>query len=148
MSYIKDFWFFRYSGAGKTYASRFIRKRKKNSIIIDGDEIRKNISFDLNYSKKDRDLQILRIFGLAKIIIKSKYFPIISTVWMNKKILKKAKSMHIKVIRVLNRNYNKKLKKRKIKKNIVGIDIFYGKFRVPIIVNDKNYNFKKLLCKI
>jgi len=148
MSYLKGFWFFGYSGTGKTYASRFIKKRKKNSIIIDGDEIRKNISFDLNYSKKDRDLQILRIYGLAKIIIKSKYFPIISSVWMNKKILKKAKSLHIKVIRVLNCNYNKKFKKKRTKKNIVGIDIFYDKFRVPIIVNEKNYKFKKLLCKI
>ena len=111
----KGYWFFGFSGSGKTFASRFLKKKIKNSIIIDGDEVRKYISFDLNYSKKHRELQIKRVYGIAIIAVKSNLFPIISTVWMNKIILKKAKSIGIKVIKINHNNFNQKLKSKKIK---------------------------------
>jgi adenylylsulfate kinase-like enzyme len=59
-------------GSEKTFASRYLKKKNKNSIIIDGDEVRKHISFDLNYSKKHRNLQIKRVYGIAMIAVKSK----------------------------------------------------------------------------
>ena len=37
----KGIWFFGLSGSGKTYASKIIKKIKKNSITIDGDDVRK-----------------------------------------------------------------------------------------------------------
>ena len=46
-------WFYGLSGSGKTYASKYLKKLINNSFIIDGDEIRKNISFDLNYTLID-----------------------------------------------------------------------------------------------
>jgi adenylylsulfate kinase-like enzyme len=145
----KGYWFYGYSGAGKTFASNYFRKKIKNCIIIDGDAVRKYISFDLKYSKKHRDLQITRVYGIAKISIDSNLFPIISTVWMNKMVLKKAKSSGIKVIKINNsKNYHQKLIQKKIKKNIVGHDIFYENFKTFEITNTKNSNFKKLLCKI
>ena len=145
---IKGYWFFGFSGSGKSFASRYLKKKIKNSIVIDGDVVRKYISFDLNYSKKHRDMQIKRIYGIGKIVIKSNMFPIISTVWMNKAILKKARSIGIKVIKINYSNFNKKLTLRKIKKNIVGHDIFYENFNTDEIINKKNSNFTKLLCKI
>jgi hypothetical protein len=145
---IKGYWFFGFSGSGKSFASRYLKKKIKNSIVIDGDVVRKYISFDLNYSKKHRDIQIKRIYGIGKIVIKSNMFPIISTVWMNKAILKKARSIGIKVIKINYSNFNKKLTLRKIKKNIVGYDIFYENFNTDEIINKKNSNFTKLLCKI
>ena len=93
-------------------------------------------------------MQIKRIYGIGKIAIKSDLFPIISTVWMNKIILKKAKSIGIKVIRINYSNINKKLFSRKIKKNIVGYDIFYENFKTDEIINSKDNNFKKILCRI
>jgi hypothetical protein len=145
---IKGYWFFGFSGSGKSFASRYLKKKIKNSIVIDGDVVRKYISFDLNYSKKHRDIQIKRIYGIGKIVIKSNMFPIISTVWMNKAILKKARSIGIKVVKINYSNFNKKLTLRKIKKNIVGHDIFYENFNTDEIINKKNSNFTKLLCKI
>jgi adenylylsulfate kinase-like enzyme len=144
----KGYWFFGFSGSGKSFASRYLKKKIKNSIVIDGDAVRKYISFDLNYSRKHRDLQIKRIYGIARIVIKSNLFPIISTVWMNKMILQKARSIGIKVIKINYSNFNKKLISKKIKKNIVGYDIFYENFKTDEIVNKKNNNFKKLLCRI
>ena len=144
----KGYWFYGFSGCGKTFASRYLKKKNKSSIIIDGDEVRKYISFDLNYSKKHRDLQIKRVYGIAKIVVKSNLFPIISTVWMNKIILKKAKSIGIKVIKINHDNFNQKLITKKIKKNIVGYDIFYENFKTDEINNSKGSDFKKLLCGI
>ena len=67
---------------------------------------------------------------------------------MNKMILQKARSIGIKVIKINYSNFNKKLISKKIKKNIVGYDIFYENFKTDEIVNKKNNNFKKLLCRI
>ena len=79
----KGVWFYGISGSGKTQASKYLKKKIKNSIILDGDHVRKFISFDLGYTVKDRKVQIKRMLGLGKICIKSKIFPILSTVYMN-----------------------------------------------------------------
>ena len=81
----KGIWFFGLSGSGKTFLSKILFKKIKKSVIIDGDKVRKYISSDLKYSKKDREKQINRLFGLGKIIIESNKFPIISSVYFNKK---------------------------------------------------------------
>ena len=52
---------------GKSIASKFLNKKIKNSILLDGDEIRKYVSFDLGYSIKDREIQIKRVFGIVKL---------------------------------------------------------------------------------
>ncbi len=64
---VKGIWFYGLSGSGKTYASNFLFKKVKNSILLDGDLLRKMVSFDLGYSKKDRLMQNKRVFGIAKI---------------------------------------------------------------------------------
>ena len=58
----KGIWFYGLSGSGKTYASKLILKENKNSFLIDGDDVRKFLSQDLNYSLQDRKIQIRRIF--------------------------------------------------------------------------------------
>ena len=70
---MKGIWFFGLSGSGKTFASNILRKNIKNSVIIDGDKVRKYISSDLNYTKKDRSIQIQRVLGLAKFLIEQDY---------------------------------------------------------------------------
>ena len=59
----KGIWLFGLSGSGKTYISKKISKKIKNSFIIDGDEVRKLISFDLGYKKSDRIKQNKRVLG-------------------------------------------------------------------------------------
>ena len=88
---IRGIWFYGMSNSGKSLRQNILKKIKKNNVIIDGDEVRKLVSFDLGYTLKDRKIQILRVFGLAKILINSNIFPIISTVYMNHMVEKKIK---------------------------------------------------------
>ena len=88
MRKIRGIWFYGMSNSGKSFASRYIKKKnKKNNVILDGDEIRKYVSFDLGYTLKDRKTQILRVFGLAKILINSNVFPIKKRLYRTKKNL-------------------------------------------------------------
>ena len=67
------------------------------------------ISFSNDYKIKDQGIylmgfepekQIKRVLGISKIAIKSKLFPIISTVYLNAKIAKMAKRNRIEVIKI------------------------------------------------
>jgi adenylylsulfate kinase-like enzyme len=147
----KGYWFFGLSGSGKTLATSYLKKKIKNSIVIDGDQIRKYVSYDLGYKLKDREIQISRVLGFAKISIKSSIVPIISTVYMNEKILKKAKQLGIKMFKV-ERNMSNVFRDhptyKNNKKNIVGKDIFFEDFKSKVIKNDIKLNFFKSLKKI
>ena len=124
----KGVWFYGLSGSGKTYISKILHRKINNSILVDGDAIRKLISFDLNYSKADREIQVKRVFGIGKLIIDSNMFPIISTVFFNKELNLKCKKNRIVPIKVERENFNKIIKKHKTYKNklnVVGKDIFF-----------------------
>jgi len=140
----KGIWFFGLSGSGKTFASKFIKKFIKNHFIIDGDRVRKYISFDLGYSRKNREMQIKRVYGMSKLSIQSKLFPIISTVYMNSTIAKKVKRDGIEIVKI-ERNMKKIFKTHKTyknKKNVVSLDIKYPKINSKRIFNSQ----KKLFC--
>ena len=142
----KGFWFYGLSGSGKTYISKILHKKIKKSILVDGDNIRKLISTDLGYSKKDREIQIKRIFGICKIIIASKKIPIASSVYFNKELSQLCNKHSIIPIFVERTNFHKIIKKHKTyknKKNIVGRDIFYSKFRKIKLINDNTSSFFK-----
>mgnify|MGYP001416043810 FL=1 len=138
-------WFFGLSGSGKSYASKFLNKLIKNPFLIDGDDIRKNISFDLNYSIKDRKTQVKRVYGLAKISINQGFFPIISTVYFDKKILKDLEKNKIKLVEIKRNNsmVNSKIKNNK---NVIGKDIFQENINCERILNDDS--FKKKLKEL
>ena len=130
----KGLWLFGLSGSGKTYLSKKISKKLKKPFIIDGDEIRKLISFDLGYKKSDRIKQNNRVLGLSKIVIKNGYYPIISSVYLDPKVFIKAKKAKIRVINVLR---SKKFTNQKLKnnKNIVGISIKQPKLKCETFNN-------------
>ena len=143
-------WFFGLSGSGKTFATKFIKKFIKNNFIIDGDQVRKYISFDLGYSKKDREKQIRRIYGISKLSLESKLFPIISTVYMNSTIANKAKKDGIEIVKI-ERNMKKIFKTHKTyknKKNVVSLDIKYPKIESKKIFNSQNKIFLSYLRKL
>ena len=132
----KGFWFFGVSGSGKTRISKKIAKKIKNSFIIDGDVVRSLVSFDLGYSLKDRVKQNKRVLGLAKIVIRNNYFPIISSVYLDPKIFKIARKIKIKIFKVATTNTKKINFKLKNKKNVVGKSILQPKLNCEILTNN------------
>lgn len=145
---INGIWLYGLSGVGKSYISNLLKKRIRKSLIIDGDEVRKFISTDLGYKKKDREIQISRVYGLCKISINSKIFPIASTVYFNNKINDLCNKSSILVIKIKNKKI-KSIKKNhptyKEKINIVGSDIQYPKLKTIELVNDFNKDIVKTI---
>tara|TARA_B100001996_G_C18439852_1_gene507965 strand:- start:32 stop:496 length:465 start_codon:yes stop_codon:yes gene_type:complete len=146
----KGIWFFGLSGSGKTYASKIIKKIKKNSITIDGDDVRKFLSFDLGYSIRDRKVQIRRILGLVKISLKSNLFPIISTVYMDKHVAKQLKKNNIQLFEITRdlKEIMKWHKTYKNKKNVVGRDLKISKIKSKKIFNSGEIDFCRNIKKL
>ena len=134
----KGIWFYGLSGSGKTYISNQISKKIKNSFIIDGDKLRKFVSPELGYSLGDRKISNKRALGLAKITISNKYFPIVSSAYLDPKICIKAKKIKIKVIKIIRENsvVGKKLKGRK---NVVGRFIKQPNLKTKIYINSMKH---------
>ena len=65
-------WFTGLSGSGKstlaTYLLPILRERGKNVEVLDGDEVRENLSKGLGFSKEDRDTNIRRIGYVANML--------------------------------------------------------------------------------
>ena len=144
---VKGIWFYGLAGSGKTFASHILNKKLDNSFVIDGDEVRKHISFDLGYSIFDREKQIQRLIGLNRIVLKNNFFPICSSVLMTDKIFKQCKNENIKVIKIV-RSFDQIKKIRKIyetDKDVVGKDIKENEIFLEKIFNDGTYNFKCLI---
>ena len=131
-------WFFGLSKSGKTFSSKYLKKKIKNSILVDGDVVRKKISFDLGYKVSDRKIQLERLLGISEISIQSNCFPIVSSVYLDPKIFLKIKMNKIKVFNVIapKEKINKKIFNRK---NVVGKTIKQPKLSSEVFVN----NFKK-----
>jgi adenylyl-sulfate kinase len=68
-------WFTGLSGAGKSTLAEalapVLRGRGLNVEILDGDEVRTNLSKGLGFSKEDRDTNILRIGYVAKLLARN-----------------------------------------------------------------------------
>ena len=118
-------WFFGRAGAGKTFASQVCNEIIDNDFIIDGDDVRELISFDLGFSKSDREIQIKRVMGLAEIAIKNNQVPIVSTVTMSEGIHRRCQQLGIGVVNIV-RPTDQLHKVREIyatHSNVVGKDI-------------------------
>lgn len=68
-------WFTGLSGAGKSTLARQVeselRARGNRVEVLDGDEIRENLSKGLGFSKADRDTQVRRIGYVAKLLARN-----------------------------------------------------------------------------
>jgi sulfate adenylyltransferase/3'-phosphoadenosine 5'-phosphosulfate synthase len=68
-------WLTGLSGAGKSTLARSLetalRERQRHVEILDGDEVRENLSKGLGFSKEDRDTNIRRIAYVARLISRS-----------------------------------------------------------------------------
>ena len=62
-------WIIGLSGSGKTYlANNLFKKMKGKKIFVDGDDVRKHITYNLKYSKKDREKNSQLISDLCKFL--------------------------------------------------------------------------------
>src|SRR5204863_4285578 len=68
-------WFTGLSGAGKSTLARALEQalveRGRHVEVLDGDEVRENLSKGLGFSKEDRDTNIRRIAYVARLITRS-----------------------------------------------------------------------------
>lgn len=68
-------WFTGLSGAGKSTISKVVerelKERGRKVEILDGDEVRENLSKGLGFSKEDRDTNIKRIGYVAKLLARN-----------------------------------------------------------------------------
>lgn len=68
-------WFTGLSGAGKSTISKIVeaelKKRNRKVEILDGDEVRENLSKGLGFSKEDRDTNIKRIGYVARLLARN-----------------------------------------------------------------------------
>ena len=68
-------WLTGLSGAGKSTLARTLeaalRERQRHVEVLDGDEVRENLSKGLGFSKEDRDTNIRRIAYVARLISRS-----------------------------------------------------------------------------
>lgn len=146
----KGIWFYGNAGTGKSIASKFLNKKIKNSILLDGDQIRKYVSFDLGYAIKDREIQIKRVFGICKIVKRSNIFPIASTVYMNakiKKMLINQNILPIKILRDFDKIKNRKNIYNKKMKHVIGKDIKNPNLRNKLEITN-NQTIKKFYNKL
>ena len=61
-------WFTGLSGSGKTTIAKELKKFFKSFVWIDGDNFRKNVSYDLKFSIQDRKENLRRAIGFCKLL--------------------------------------------------------------------------------
>lgn len=140
-------WITGFPGTGKTTLGKLLKDRIPNSILLDGDEIRKKMSF-LGYTKKDRLRNALRIILLAYELQRSKIV-ICCTVSLFHLIHRINRLLFFNYIEIYLKNDLGELRKRKPE---VYKYLEISDFEVPLnpdIVIEKNiFNIEEILCGI
>jgi adenylyl-sulfate kinase len=90
MSQAQTLWFTGLSGSGKSTLSEKVaaelRARGLNVEILDGDEVRTNLSKGLSFSKEDRDINIKRIGYVCKLLTRNNVWAISAAISPYKEI--------------------------------------------------------------
>tara|TARA_B110001450_G_C17349086_1_gene370754 strand:+ start:46 stop:531 length:486 start_codon:yes stop_codon:yes gene_type:complete len=157
-------WIIGLSGSGKSFLANKIHNnlniKKKKSICIDGDEVRKYITHDLNYSLSDRKKNSIIISDLCNFLEKKGFIVICSILSIFKDHQKKNRKKFKKYIQIFIKSDLKKLTKANTnnvyqsKKHVVGKDIkFPTPYKSDFVLdrdNKKKYAmiYKKIISKI
>lgn len=154
-------WIIGISGSGKSFlAKKILNKIKGKKIHVDGDEVRKYLTNNLGYTKRDRKKNSVFISNLCE-YLENKGFIVICSILsifrehqlLNRKRFKKYFQIYIKTNRsiVLKRNHQNIYSK---KSKVVGKDITFPvpvKNDITVVNNFENYKentIKNIIKKI
>ena len=146
---INGIWFYGLAGSGKSFASTFLIKKLENGYLIDGDDVRKYISSDLGYTLDHRKIQLKRLLGISQLTLFNGYFPIVSSVTMNKEILDFCRDIGIEAVEI-QRSEIERYKVRNIystQSNVVGKDMKLEAFNTRKIFNCGTKLFEQEILK-
>src|SRR5271157_1972478 len=91
-------WFTGLSGAGKStlanLAAEELRKRAHRVEILDGDEVRTNLSKGLGFSKEDRDINIRRIGYVCNLLARNGVIAISAAISPYRAVRDEVRAMH------------------------------------------------------
>jgi adenylylsulfate kinase len=77
-------WLTGLSGSGKTTIARTVEDALNNmnrcAVVLDGDEIRRHLSPDLGFSKRDRELNVERVSYLSHVLSRSGIITIVALI--------------------------------------------------------------------
>ncbi len=90
MPQAQTLWFTGLSGSGKSTLSQKVadelRRRGLNVELLDGDEVRTNLSKGLSFSKEDRDINVKRIGYVCKLLTRNNVWAISAAISPYKEI--------------------------------------------------------------
>ena len=146
---INGIWFYGLSGSGKSFASRCLMKTLEKGFMIDGDNVRKFISTDLDYTFDHRKIQLERLLGISKLALINGFVPIVSSVTMNSDILNACRHIGVDVIEI-QRSEIDRYRERNIyltEINVVGVDIPFEPLNTQKIINCGTNLFERDILK-
>ena len=112
-------WFTGLSGAGKStlanLAANVLRERGHRVEILDGDEVRTNLSKGLGFSKEDRDTNIRRIGYVCHLLARNGVISISAAISPYREIRDEVRSLHDRFFEVYVRCTIDKLVERDVK---------------------------------
>lgn len=127
-------WIIGLSGSGKTYlAKKIFKKLKGKKILVDGDTVRKHITYNLKYTKADREKNSLLISDLCKFLESQNFTVVCSILSIFRKHQKINRNKFKSYFQIYLKTKLKKVEKRNNKNiysysNVVGKKI---KFPIP-----------------
>ncbi len=112
-------WFTGLSGAGKStlanLAAEELRKRAHRVEILDGDEVRTNLSKGLGFSKEDRDINIRRIGYVCNLLARNGVIAISAAISPYRDVRDEVRGLHTRFFEVFVRCTIDKLVERDVK---------------------------------
>jgi len=126
-------WIIGLSGSGKSYLSKKIYANLKGKkILVDGDIVRKYITYNLKYTKIDRERNSLIISDLCKFLEKQKFTVVCSILSIFKKHQKLNRTKFENYFQIYLKNNLTNLKKRNNKNIYSKINVVGKKIKFPI----------------
>lgn len=112
-------WFTGLSGAGKSTLANLVaeelRKRGHRVEILDGDEVRTNLSKGLGFSKEDRDINIRRIGYVCNLLARNGVIAISAAISPYRGVRDEVRGLHAKFFEVYMKCSIEKLTERDVK---------------------------------
>ncbi|MDO8434652.1 MAG: adenylyl-sulfate kinase [Candidatus Binatus sp.] len=146
-------WFTGLSGAGKSTLAELLatelRERGHRVEILDGDEVRTNLSKGLGFSKEDRDINIRRIGYVSHLLARNGVIVISAAISPYREVRDEVRRLHDRFVEVFVRCTIDKLVERDVKglykkalageiKSFTGVSDPYEEPHTPELVVDSS----------